>query len=128
MLSISLKASMKDGYTVENTSRELAWNADEPKEIGGNNTGPTPTELLLSSLASCKLITMRMYAQRKEWDLESASVNLTITVQDDNKTQIEKSIQLQDDLTEDQKSRLIAISGRCPVVKMLADSVQFMLV
>ncbi|MFT6983527.1 MAG: putative redox protein [Crocinitomicaceae bacterium] len=124
MLEISLTASLKEVYLVENESRGHVWKSDEPESIGGADEGPTPSELLLSSLASCKLITMRMYANRKEWDFQGATISLSIG-EHAEKTTIEKSIVFKGDLDEDQIERLKVISGKCPVAKMLRDSVEF---
>lgn len=124
MSEINITATLKEGYTVENTSRSQVWLGDEPTELGGADLGPTPKELLLSSLAGCKLITMRMYAERKEWDLKGASISLSIG-EKDVKTIIEKSIEFEGDLTDEQIERLTIISGRCPIAKMLSESVEF---
>ena len=127
MLRTKLIASLKEGYSVENISRSKVWLSDEPIDLGGKDSGPTPTELLLSSLASCKLITMSMYANRKDWDFQGATIELTVGDKEE-KTIIEKSIQFKGDLTEEQIERLTVISGRCPVVKMLSESIEFKLV
>lgn len=124
VLKVKLKASLRQFYTVENRSREHFWLSDEPSEFGGNNEGPTPTELLLSSLASCKLITMRMYANRKNWDLQDASVSLKY-IESSGKTIIEKSIDFVGDLNNEQIERLKLISSKCPVAKMLSESIEF---
>ncbi len=124
MLDVRIKASLKDGYTVENIGRTHLWLSDEPQDLGGTDLGPTPSELLLSSLASCKLITMRMYASRKGWDFQDAVISLSIGDKNE-KTLIEKSIEFKGDLSDDQIERLKSISGRCPVAKMLAGSVEF---
>ena len=123
-MEVSIKASLKEGYNVENMSRSHLWLSDEPQEIGGTDLGPTPSELLLSSLASCKLITMRMYASGKGWDFQDANITLSI-VGKDEKTIIEKSIEFIGDLSDEQITRLKDISGRCPVAKMLAGSIEF---
>lgn len=116
-----------DGYKVKNTSRSHTWISDEPIEIEGTDLGPKPTELMLSSLASCKLITVQMYAARKGWKIERMQISLAIVGQEE-KTIVEKSIQIDGDLDEKQLNRLIEISGRCPVVKMLSNSIEFKLV
>ena len=124
MQEIKLTASLKEGYVVENESRGLTWYSDAPKSMGGTDDGPTPSELLLSSMASCKLITMRMYANRKEWDFQGASISLSMGEKSE-KTVVEKSIEFQGDLSKDQIEGLKVISGRCPVAKMLRNSFEF---
>ncbi len=122
-----LQASLKSGYIVTNSSRDHLWIADEPEDLGGSDKGPTPSELLLSSLASCKLITVQMYAKRKAWNLEGVDIELSI-LEKGEKTLIEKAISFKGDLDDKQRERLLDISGRCPVVKMLANSIEFKLV
>lgn len=104
--------------------------SDEPQAVGGDDTGPTPFELLLSSLAACTAITVRMYAARKDWPLEK--INLSLSHQkisadacDDCVTlngkidQIQIDISFEGDLTADQIERLEYIAGRCPVHRSL---------
>lgn len=121
----ALTASNAEGFLVINTTRDLTWSSDEPIELGGSDQGPKPTELLLSALASCKLITVRMYAQRKGWELKSTSVALKIVDQENELTTIEKRIRFEGNLSDEQRARLLEISGRCPVVKMLSKSITF---
>ena len=127
METISSKGSLREGYTVENTSRSHVWLCDEPKNFGGADLGPAPSELLLSSLISCKLITMKMYAGRKGWDLQNAHMILKMEERS-AVTVIEKSIQFEGNLNEEQQKRLTEISGRCPVAKMLSASIEFKIV
>jgi putative redox protein len=127
MGKIALKAALKEGYTVDNFSRDHFWIADEPKDLGGNDRGPKPTELLLSSLASCKLITMQMYASRKGWDIGEVDIELEILDVKET-TIIEKKLTFRNELDGKQQQRLIEISGRCPVAKMLKQSVEFKIV
>ena len=122
-----VRASLLEKYTVENNSREHSWISDEPTDVGGDDIGPKPTELFLSSLASCKLITLRMYAQRKEWDLQDARIYLAV-LERGEKVVIQKSIEFEGDLDEKQKARLLDISGRCPVAKMLSGSIEYKIV
>ncbi|MBL1280398.1 MAG: OsmC family protein [Fluviicola sp.] len=124
----SIKATLREQYTVDNSTRELSWISDEPIEVGGANLGPKPTELLLSALASCKIITVKMYAERKGWSIDDMSVELTFAESDGDKTLIEKRITFEGDLDEKQITRLIDISGRCPVAKMLKDSLEFKII
>lgn len=127
MAETKLSAKLKKGYQVENVSRTFNWLSDEPEDVGGDNLGPKPTELLLSSLASCKLITVKMYANRKEWDVQQISIDLKI-LEKGNPTLIEKKIRFEGELDEEQKKRLLEISGRCPVAKMLSNSIEYKIV
>lgn len=124
----TVKSSLKNLYTVHNSARGMNWISDEPVESGGANLGPKPTELLLSSLASCKLITVKMYASRKGWDLEDMAIQLSFIESEGDKKRIEKKISFAGDLDDKQKARLLDISGRCPVAKMLKNSLEFIIV
>ena len=99
--------------------------ADEPTDRGGTNKGMTPGELLAASLASCTCITMRMYADRKEWPLER--VDVTVDIETDHTmaiTHIGLNILLTGTLDDMQRKRLVDIGGKCPVHKLLANPVQ----
>ena len=69
-----LDATLGDNYDTSMTARTHTFAADEPVEVGGADTAPTPVELLMGSLASCTVITLRMYARRKAWPLEGVDV------------------------------------------------------
>lgn len=127
MAEIQVSGELKQGYTVVNESRGHRWISDEPLDVDGLDLGPKPTELLLSSLVSCKLITLQMYAARKGWNVDGIKIHLEI-VGKEEKTVVEKHIEFATELTDDQKKRLTEISGRCPVVKMLSDSIEFKLI
>jgi putative redox protein len=124
--NLDLIASNSQGYAVKMRARDHIIVADEPLELRGTNTGATPGEMVLASLASCKLITMRMYAERKGWDIGEASVTLRY-LEKGEPTLVEKKVRFTGVLDEDQKARLIEISGRCPVAKMLKSSIEFKL-
>ena len=117
----NIKATQRNNYTVDISSENHNWVADEPISRGGGDLGPTPTELMLSSLASCKIITVKMYAARKGWDIKGIDIKLEI-IGNEDKTVIEKKIVIQGDLDDKQRKRLLDISDRCPIVKMLSDS------
>ncbi|HVV05790.1 MAG TPA: (4Fe-4S)-binding protein [Puia sp.] len=98
--------------------------ADEPEKTGGRDTGPDPNTLFLSSLISCTLVTLRMYIDRKGWDIPVISVkaNLFQTVQDEKLTTIidkEVSFPGPVPLDPEKKNRLLEIAEHCPVSKML---------
>jgi len=100
--------------------------ADEPEELGGEDQGINPTPLLLSSLGTCKAITVKMYADRKKWPLEEVIVRLTYEVQiseQQQTTYIKCHISFKGDLDREQKTRLFKIADRCPVHKILTNPI-----
>ena len=123
-MSETLYASLSEPFVVTNRLGEHTWISDEPMDLGGKNEGPKPTELLLSALASCKLITLKMYADRKGWELGTASIELHY-IEKGEKTIIGKKLTFSSDMSEEQYNRLKDISGRCPVAKMLQNSIEF---
>ena len=100
--------------------------ADEPEELGGEDQGINPTPLLLSSLGTCKAITVKMYADRKKWPLEEVNGRLTYEVQTSEQQQttyIKCHISFKGDLDTEQKTRLFKIADRCPVHKILTNPI-----
>jgi len=100
--------------------------ADEPPSVGGEDTGPDPYTLLLSSLASCKLITLRMYIDRKEWDIEKIAISVNLYQEKKGElttTIIDCDILFLSPVSEEQKMRLLEIAKSCPVSKILQGDV-----
>ena len=99
--------------------RQFELIADEPTHLGGDDRGPTPTELLLASLGSCKAITIQMYAERKGWAIDSIRVAVeSQTVE--SQTVIVAHLTLEGDLSDEQRDRLRDIGDRCPVHRLLS--------
>jgi putative redox protein len=108
--------------TLRNDTHTLL--ADEPVEDGGGNTGFTPDELLAASLASCTSITLRMYADRKGWPLESIEVSVNFERDPVTKTgSMLRKIKLFGTLDDEQKSRLLQIADKCPIHQTLTHSI-----
>jgi putative redox protein len=111
-------------YQTALTSANHTYIADEPTDLGGSDVGMAPYQLLLSSLGSCTAITLKMYAERKGWDLQSAQVDLQLKAMTPDKiTTIERNITLEGNLDDDQRQRLLQIANACPVHKILTNTV-----
>lgn len=120
------------GFTTEVRTHRVHITADEPVKVGGGDLGPTPYELLAASLGACTSMTMRMYADRKGWPLESVVVDTrwrkpkkpeganTQTSRIDHFT---KTITINGPLDAEQRARLMEIAERCPINRTLHDDV-----
>ena len=108
--------------------------ADEPVPLG-QDLGPNPYDLLLAALGACVTMTLRMYADRKGWDLEEVDVHLEqsrIYAKDCEDCEsedgyvhiIEKKLKFIGELTEEQRQRLLEISDKCPVNKTLSNEIK----
>jgi putative redox protein len=100
--------------------------ADEPRDEGGEDSGPSPQELLAASLASCTAITMEMYASRKGWDVGNIVVDVDYEpAQRGPPTRFTMDVQLAKELPEDQREKLMQIAAKCPVHRTLEGEVMF---
>jgi putative redox protein len=100
---------------------------DEPPSIGGNDSGPDPYTLLLSSLASCKLVTLRMYIDRKQWPIDNIAVSVNCyqeSKEEVTTTIIDCDIVFLDTVSDEQKMKLLEIAKNCPVSKILQGDVK----
>lgn len=120
MSKISAHTSTEHYQTrLSNGRREIL--ADEPLELGGQDLGFAPEELLCSALAACTNITLRMYADRKEWPLEAIHTDVEIVRNtDNNASTFIRKIKFDGPLDESQRQRLLQIAGLCPVHKILS--------
>jgi putative redox protein len=100
--------------------------SDEPEDNGGDDTGPSPQELLAASLASCTAVTIEMYADRKGWDIGEVAVDVDYEpAQRGSPTRFAMSVRLPKELPEDQRQRLMQIAAKCPVHRTLEGEVMF---
>ncbi len=125
-----------EGFTTQIRASGHAITADEPVSAGGNNYGPSPYDLLSAALGACTAMTLKMYAQRKKWDLQEAYVYLQHgkVHADDCATcdegtggkidRFERMIELHGDLDATQRDRLMEIADRCPVHRTLHETVE----
>jgi putative redox protein len=100
--------------------------SDEPVDHGGEDSAPSPQELLAASLAACTAITMEMYAKRKGWDVGDVQVACDYTPAERGcPTRFNLVMSFPDSLTTDQVERLRVIAARCPVHRTLEGEVMF---
>lgn len=118
------------GFTSSVQTAEHQIVADEPESMGGDDLGPNPYELLLASLGACTVMTLRMYAKRKQWPLETAKVTLrhgrvhAEDCEDCEQTtgkvdRIDVELSIEGPLDAEQRARLLEIAHRCPVHRTL---------
>lgn len=105
-------------YGVEIKAGKHTLTSDEPTAMGGGDTAPAPYDLLLASLGACTAITLRMYAERKGWPLESVTIDLFHRVED-KRSKIQRKLHLTGDLDDEQRARLADIAERTPVTLTL---------
>jgi len=91
---------------------------DVPVSDGGEDTAPTPVEYLLTAIGSCVAITLRMYAARRSWDVGEITVNV-FQLKDEHGSYLTEEISFENDITEDQRKRLLVFAGKCPVARMV---------
>jgi len=121
-------AARREGKSLKHTVqvREHQITVDEPTEVGGEDMGPDPQELLAASLASCTAITMEMYAARKGWDIGHVEVDVEYSPAERGcPTKFELVVRLPDDVPEEQVERLRVIAAKCPVHRALDGEVMF---
>jgi putative redox protein len=100
--------------------------ADETVDTGGDDSAPSPQELLAASLASCTAVTMEMYARRKGWDIGGVEVEAEYTPAERGcPTRFSLTLRLPAELTEEQVERLRVIAAKCPVHRTLDGEVMF---
>ncbi|HTJ65058.1 MAG TPA: OsmC family protein [Alphaproteobacteria bacterium] len=127
-----LQTALTDGEILVTDSGEKPWGqvlmdsthllfADEPEALEGKNTGPTPTDLVLMALGACTAITCRMYAARKGWQIDRFAVRLRYDSPDH--MSISRTIELDGPLDAEQRQRILQIAEKCPVHKMLTQTV-----
>lgn len=121
----------------EATARGHSILADEPEGAGGDDRGMTPYELLLAALGACTAMTLRLYAERKGWDLQDVSVELShekshakdcerCVTSEGKLDVVYRKVEITGDLDEEQRARLMEIADRCPVHRTLTGTIEIL--
>src|SRR5688500_5814066 len=119
-------AQQLENFRHEVKVRSHTLTADEPKDHGGNDDGPSPQELLAASLASCTAITIEMYARRKGWDVDGLAVECEYAPAERGRmTRFNLVTRMPAHLSDDQVERLQVIGAKCPVHRTLEGEVAF---
>lgn len=106
-------------YKVTHSNGRHIFFADEPVDKGGKDTAPSPDELLEAALASCTLVTLRMYTDHKKWDIGEVHI-VVLLERIDGKSIITRQLKFEKTITEEQQQRLIQVAKNCPVSKTLS--------
>jgi len=126
----------QDGFATDIQVRRHSLVADEPESVGGEDSGPTPYDLLVAGLGACTSMTLQMYARRKGWPLEEARVRLkhrrihrsdeevAEQSEDARLDAVDREVELVGELDEEQRARLMEIADRCPVHRTLEAGVR----
>jgi putative redox protein len=117
-LAASVHARCLAKYAVESTMRRHQLLVDEPVAAGGGDGGPSPVELVAAGLAACTAITLRMYAERKGWELGEVKIDCRAWTQDAG-YRFERTIRFGAPLSEEQRVRLGEIAEKTPVTKLV---------
>ncbi|TZF94164.1 OsmC family protein [Chryseobacterium panacisoli] len=127
-MAVTVKASLgKTKYYTEVTAGENKIITDEPIDKGGQNKGLNPMEILATSLASCTAATLRMYIERKEWDIENINVEVELENFPLTKRAVfKRDISFEGILDDEQLKRLHTIADACPVHKILTNDIEIL--
>lgn len=127
----------EEGYLTQVRAGRHDMLADEPKSVGGTDLGPTPYDYLLTALGACTSMTLRMYADMKKLDVKNITVHLShgkihksdcLKCEDGNGVgkidQIKRQLEIEGDITQAQRDRMVKIADRCPVHKTIHNEIE----
>jgi uncharacterized OsmC-like protein/esterase/lipase len=125
---------LEDNFTTSIQTKKHSFIADEPTSVGGDDFGPSPYDFLSAGLAACTVMTLKLYAERKKWDLQEVFVYITyskkhsddLNIDVDTPTRfdhLQKKLKFIGDLDEKQTQRLKEIASKCPVHKTLQNKI-----
>lgn len=112
-----------DKYRTEITTENKSFFADEPAELGGADSAPAPPEYLMSALASCTAITLRMYADRKKLEVRKIKVQVTYS-KEEFKSLFTVEVSFDGKMEKEQEKRFLDIAKLCPIHKILNSPIE----
>ncbi|MFN8660593.1 MAG: OsmC family protein [Thermomicrobiales bacterium] len=132
MASVTTRYVPGTTYQTSIETAEVTLTGDEPAASGGDGAGPSPYEFLLAALGHCTVLTMILYARRKEWQIDSVSVRGTFEriitgdpVNGRTRTErITQEISLDGPLSDEQRARILEIAHKCPVHRTLVNGLE----
>ncbi|MBX9785471.1 MAG: OsmC family protein [Chitinophagaceae bacterium] len=110
-------------YKVTHSNGRHTFYGDEPEALGGKDTAPAPDELPEAALASCTLVTLRMYTNHKQWNAGDIKVSVSL-IREKDKSIINRELQFEHEVNEEQKQRLMQVAKACPVSKTLSGNAE----
>ena len=120
-----VKTQRKDGYSILVHSGTHEFVSDVDAKLGGKGEGPSPHDLLEAALGACTSITVQMYANRKGWKLTSCDASVKFLKEDKESIVIERVIDFQGELDDEQRKRLLEIAEKCPIHEILTRGAKF---
>jgi len=111
-------------YATAITTGHHRLTADEGAELGGKDAGPAPYDLLTSALGACTVITLRMYAERKQWPVTAVHADIHFKRGDDKVESIDRVLHIEGAVDAEQKKRMAEIAERTPVTLTLKRSLE----
>lgn len=124
----TVKATLEETPYIVTFTDDLGhtWTADEPLEVGGGNTAPTPERLILASLGACTAITLKMVAARRQLPLTGVEVELQLNPggKPESGNDIVRRISVQGGLNEEQRAQLLKAANACPMHKLLTGEIR----
>ena len=125
---------LDDNFTTSIQTAKHTIIADEPESIGGDDFGPSPYDLLSAALASCTVMTLKLYADRKKWDLQEVYAYITYSRKHSDDLQLDvekptrfdhlsKKLKFVGNLDDEQREKLKEIASKCPVHKTLLSEI-----
>lgn len=136
MSAEKVTVTLADGYHTTASARQHTWHADLLEASGGSNQAPTPEEMVMGALGSCMAQTAKLYAARKEWQIDRITVELEFERfrgadypgYDGDAPfihEIREHITVEGPLDDEQRARIIEIMGKCPVRRLIANPAFF---